>query len=239
MAMQVQGHMQCSASAMWLIGLENAYPFFIIQVKIGSSPHLVCEKSQNHIVSVLIILATTVNAYTPATSLENHTNCRAVSAGLLSNDSRATFMWNILLGTSHAWMCSLLVWSLKPGVRGPSPTVTGPHFCRIQMFSLFLELKKKKKNQSRNAVCTFNRSQALLSPSGGYIHRLWSLLVKADPGDVGRLTQTKGSFLGWITPWLTEWCWVSQRHLLDLLSSVFTPEAVGTVYLNPWRTIYG
>lgn len=146
MAMQVQGHMQCNASAMWLTGLENAYPFFIIQVKIGSSPHLVCEKSQNHIVrSVLIILATTVNAYTPATSLENHTNCRAVSAGLLSNDSRATFMWNILLGTSHAWMCSLLVWSLKPGVRAPSPTVTGPHFCRIQMFSLFLELKKKKK----------------------------------------------------------------------------------------------
>lgn len=142
---------------------------------------------------------------------QNRANCRVVSARLSSTDSGATCMWNILLGNlSHAWVC------VKFKARGPSPTVTGSHFCRIQVFSLFLELKKKKKSQSRNAVCTFNRSQALLSPSGGFIHRLWSLLVKADPGDVGRLTQTKASFLGRITPWLTEWCWVSQRHLSDL-----------------------
>lgn len=34
----------------------------------------------------------------------------------------------------------------------------------------------------------------------------------------------------------TEWCCLSQRHLLDLWSSVFTPQAVGIAHSNPCRT---
>lgn len=46
---------------------------------------------------------------------------------------------------------------------------------------------------SWNVLCTFNPSQALLSGCAVLILCLWSLLLKADPGDVGarRLIQTQ------------------------------------------------
>lgn len=53
----------------------------------------------------------------------------------------------------------------------------------------------KKRERRRNVLCTFNSSQALLSPSDLFILCLWSLLVKADPNDVG-VGQRKASWTG-------------------------------------------
>lgn len=52
--------------------------------------------------------------------------------------------WQLSSQTSHAWMCSLIVWTLS--VPSP-PSCTGPHFCRVRMFTLFLELEKKKSEE--------------------------------------------------------------------------------------------
>lgn len=70
-------------------------------------------------------------------------------------------------------------------------SVSGHHctslcLCRVQMFSLFLE-----KGQKRNALCTFNPSHTLLSGSDLFILCLWSLLLKADPSDVGAWMLTR------------------------------------------------
>lgn len=106
------------------------------QIKINVYPTAGCP----------IILATTVNVYTPATSLENHPNCHVVSARLSSTVKGHIYAEYL---TQHISCMNVFFGCVKfkvsSGVR--PPTVTGPHFCRIQMFSLFLELKKKKSEE--------------------------------------------------------------------------------------------
>lgn len=69
-------------------------------------------------------------------------------------------------------------------------------WCTSVMFkSSLCFCKFQKRERRRNVLCTFNSSQALLSPSDLFILCLWSLLVKADPNDVG-VGQRKASWTG-------------------------------------------
>lgn len=140
-------------------------------------------------------------------------------------------MWNVLRGTSHPSLFSLGCVKFK------APFCVWPPLYRAASLSCSnsvpgKEKKEKKKRQRRNALCTFNPSQALLSPSDLFMLCLWSRWSRWRRRSIAG-TQTKESSLDRITLWLTERCWVSQRHLLDSHGSVFTPEAVGAVGLKP------